>query len=129
MQMQLSFWNIGTHYTYSTDLSVSVIVCLPLTGETEMSDFENCKTGKTFKNWAETIEFKPKFYCHPSNAAGVQSIVQRAASNDQHLRIQGNGHSWSQVLQTKDHLLQLDLLGDAVTAEAGNQVSVPAGIK
>jgi FAD/FMN-containing dehydrogenase len=94
-----------------------------------MSDFEKCKTGKTFKNWAETIEFKPKFYCHPQNAAGVQSIIQRAATNNEHVRIQGNGHSWSQFVQTKDHLLQLDEFGDAVTAQPGNQVSVHAGIK
>jgi hypothetical protein len=90
---------------------------------------EKCKTGKTFKNWAETIEFKPKFYCHPENAADVQSIVQRAASNSQHVRIQGNGHSWSQFVQTKDHLLQLDEFGDAVTPEGSGRVSVHAGIK
>jgi len=36
-----------------------------------MSATEQCKTGKTFKNWAETIEFKPKFYCHPMNAAAA----------------------------------------------------------
>ena len=94
-----------------------------------MSDFEKCKTGKTFKNWAETIEFKPKFYCHPENAAAVQSIMQRASSNSEHVRIQGNGHSWSQFVQTRDHLLQLDLFGDAVTAETNKQVSVHAGIK
>jgi FAD/FMN-containing dehydrogenase len=94
-----------------------------------MSDFEKCKTGKTFKNWAETIEFKPKFYCHPENAAAVQSIVQRAASNNQRVRIQGNGHSWSQFVQTKDHLLQLDEFGDAITPETGGRVSVHAGIK
>ena len=94
-----------------------------------MSDFEKCKTGKTFKNWAETIEFKPKFYCHPENAAGVQSIIQRAATNNQRVRIQGNGHSWSQFVQTRDHLLQLDEFGDAVTAQPGNQVLVHAGIK
>src|SRR5262245_65218347 len=94
-----------------------------------MSDFEKCKTGKTFKNWAETIEFKPTFYCHPENAAGVQSIIQRAATNNEHVRIQGNGHSWSQFVQTKDHLLQLDAFGDAITPEGGGRVSVHAGIK
>lgn len=94
-----------------------------------MTDFEKCKTGKTFKNWAETIEFKPKFYCHPLNAAGVQSIVGRAAANSQNVRIQGNGHSWSQFVQTKDHLLQLDEFGDAITPESGKRVLVHAGIK
>jgi FAD/FMN-containing dehydrogenase len=94
-----------------------------------MSDTEKCKTGKTFKNWAETIEFKPKFYCHPENAAAVQSIINRAASNSQHIRIQGNGHSWSQFVQTKDHLLQLDEMGDALTVEPGMKVSMHAGIK
>ena len=94
-----------------------------------MSATEQCKTGKTFKNWAETIEFKPKFYCHPMNAAAVLSIVQRAATNSEHVRIQGNGHSWSQFIQTRDNLVQLDLMGDAVTAEAGNTVFMNAGIK
>ena len=94
-----------------------------------MSATEQCKTGKTFKNWAETIEFKPKFYCHPMNAAAALSIVQRAATNSEHVRIQGNGHSWSQFIQTRDNLVQLDLMGDAVTAEAGNTVLMNAGIK
>ena len=94
-----------------------------------MSATEQCKTGKTFKNWAETIEFKPKFYCHPNNAAVALSIVQRAATNSEHVRIQGNGHSWSQFIQTRDNLVQLDLMGDAVTAEAGNTVFMNAGIK
>jgi FAD/FMN-containing dehydrogenase len=94
-----------------------------------MSAAEQCKTGKTFKNWAETIEFKPKFYCHPKNAAVALSIVQRAATNNEHVRIQGNGHSWSQFIQTRDNLVQLDLMGDAVTAEAGNTVIMNAGIK
>jgi FAD/FMN-containing dehydrogenase len=94
-----------------------------------MSATEQCKTGKTFKNWAETIEFKPKFYCHPKNAAVALSIVERAATNNEHVRIQGNGHSWSQFIQTRDNLVQLDLMGDAVTAEAGNTVFMNAGIK
>ena len=94
-----------------------------------MSATEQCKTGKTFKNWAETIEFKPKFYCHPKNAAVALSIVERAAANSEHVRIQGNGHSWSQFIQTRDNLVQLDLMGDAVTAEAGNTVFMNAGIK
>ena len=42
-----------------------------------MSNTENCKVGKTFKNWAETIEFKPKFYCHPKNAEAVRSIIEK----------------------------------------------------
>jgi FAD binding domain-containing protein len=94
-----------------------------------MSANEQCKTGKTFKNWAETIEFKPKFYCHPKNAAVALSIVQKAATNSEHVRIQGNGHSWSQFIQTRDNLMQLDLMGDAVTVEAGNTVFMNAGIK
>lgn len=94
-----------------------------------MSASEKCKTGKTFKNWAETIEFKPNSYCHPENAAAVRSIIERAAMNHQNVRVQGNGHSWSQFIQTKDHLLQLDEMGDAITPEAGMRVSMHAGIK
>jgi FAD/FMN-containing dehydrogenase len=94
-----------------------------------MSATDQCKTGKTFKNWAETIEFKPKFYCHPKNAAVALSVVESAAKNSEHVRIQGNGHSWSQFIQTRDNLVQLDLMGDAVTAEAGNTVLMNAGIK
>ena len=94
-----------------------------------MSATEHCRTGKTFKNWAETIEFKPKLYCHPQNAAAALSIVQRAATSREHVRIQGNGHSWSQFVQTSDNLLQLDLMGDAITVEAGQRVSMNAGIK
>jgi len=93
-----------------------------------MSANEDCKTGKTFKNWAETIEFKPQFYCHPRSAAAVLSIVQRAAASQKHVRVQGNGHSWSQFVQTQDNLLQLDLMGDAITVD-GNRVSMNAGIK
>jgi FAD/FMN-containing dehydrogenase len=94
-----------------------------------MPDTQNCKSGKTFKNWAETIEFKPRSYCHPDDGAAVLRIIEQAAQGQQHVRVQGNGHSWSQFIQTQDHLIQLDRLGDGLTANADLQVVMHAGIK
>lgn len=95
-----------------------------------MADNKNCRTGKEFENWAQTIQFKPGSYCQPKDEASVRDILAGAAANGKHLRVQGNGHSWSQFLQTPDTLVWLkDVKGTVRVDPAAKTAAVPAGIK
>lgn len=88
----------------------------------------NCESHHTFRNWSHTIEFRPKSFCKPENEADVISLVKAAARAGTKLRVQGAGHSFSQLLPTEGTLATLDEVPSAITVN-GKSVTVSAGIR
>jgi len=100
-----------------------------------MADKKNCRQGKEFENWAQTIKFTPDTYCQPEDEPSVREIINTAVAAHRHVRVQGNGHSWSQFVQTSDSLLWLKEMGlkdlpAAIRVDAAAKTAtVPAGIR
>jgi FAD/FMN-containing dehydrogenase len=92
-----------------------------------MATFE---TNHTFRNWAETLNFKPERYCQPDNEAEVVTIVKDVLANGGRIRTTGAGHSWSHFVVTDKTLLQLDKLNDALIADVPNlRYTVQGGVR
>lgn len=86
------------------------------------------KTNHTFENWSETIRFRPAIYAEPTSVADLQTIVSNAATDKSHIRVQGAGHSFSQLLPTAGTLVSLDELKLPIVRN-GDEVTVPGGIR
>jgi hypothetical protein len=90
----------------------------------------DCKSGHTFRNWARTLEFKPRRFCKPKTEDRIVEIVQEARTGKGCVRTQGAGHSFSQLLPTNDTLLSLDDMDhDVMVVTNGTEVNVSAGIR
>jgi FAD/FMN-containing dehydrogenase len=89
----------------------------------------HCSNDHTFENWAHTLKFKPSRYCQPESEADVIALVTQAINDGIHIRTQGTGHSWSQLVTTTDTLVELDKLKGTVTVDAQGRATAPAGIQ
>lgn len=87
-----------------------------------------CDDSHEFKNWAETIEFRPARFCEPRSEAEVVAIVKDAVANGTKVRVQGAGHSFNHLVVTDHTLVTLDDVRGTIW-QAGNRVTVPAGIR
>lgn len=87
-----------------------------------------CRTGHVFRNWSETIRFEPRLFCRPRTEQQVVDLVRDAVARGGHLRTQGAGHSFSQLLPTSDTLLTLDDLERPIRVD-GQRVTVPGGLR
>jgi len=103
----------------STNVAGSILE--PVTGV-------NCSTVHTFENWSHTITFQPRRFCRPRTEAEVIAIVKDALATKTHVRTQGAGHSFAQLLPTSDTLLTLDDLTVPITVN-GHRATVPGGIR
>jgi FAD/FMN-containing dehydrogenase len=90
----------------------------------------DCKSGHTFRNWARTLEFKPRRFCKPRTENRIVEIVREARAGQGCVRTQGAGHSFSQLLPTSDTLVSLDDMDhDTMVVTNGTEVNVSAGIR
>jgi L-gulono-1,4-lactone dehydrogenase len=87
-----------------------------------------CDLSHDFENWSHTIEFRPERFCKPRSEAEVVALVKNAIDTHTHVRTQGAGHSFAQLLPTADTLVTLDDLKGPITV-SGNRATVPAGIR
>jgi L-gulono-1,4-lactone dehydrogenase len=92
-----------------------------------MSD---CKSNRTFQNWARTLKFKPERYCEPATEAAVIKIVKDALAKGGRVRACGGGHSWSDFVVTDQTLVQLDKLNKGLVNDVrNNKYTVQAGVR
>jgi FAD/FMN-containing dehydrogenase len=89
----------------------------------------DCKSGHRFKNWARTLEFKPRQFCKPETEQKIVEIVRDARARHGCVRTQGAGHSFSQLLPTDDTLVSLDDMDNDSIVVQGKDVRVPAGMR
>lgn len=85
-------------------------------------------TAHLFHNWSHTIKFNPHRYFEPTTEEQVIAIVRDCVAAGTHVRTQGAGHSFSQLLTTPDTLLSLDRLERPLSVD-GHRVTVAAGVR
>ncbi len=54
-----------------------------------------CENGKSWQNWADTIEFTPNTLCQPTTFKELQQALESAQTQKAPVRVAGSGHSWS----------------------------------
>ncbi len=82
----------------------------------------------TFRNWSRTVTFNVNEFKKPKNEAEVVQLVKDARDNQKLVRVQGAGHSFSQLVTTNDVLVSLDDIPDTCTVN-GTQATVNGGIR
>jgi FAD/FMN-containing dehydrogenase len=87
-----------------------------------------CDSSHHFKNWSKTIKFRPQQFCKPRSEDEVVAVVKHAMDTHTHVRTQGAGHSFAQLVVTDHTLITLDDMRGAIWT-AGNRVTVPGGIR
>ena len=85
---------------------------------------------KTWRNWSGTSRFKPEKMLYPSSIDDVVYIVKEARKQNKRIRVVGAGHSFTELVQTDDWLISLDLLsGIESLNEEEKTVTVFAGTR
>lgn len=82
----------------------------------------------TFHNWSRTVTFKANEFAKPRSEAEVSQLVAAAAAAGKCVRVQGAGHSFSQILTTNDTLVTLDEIKDSCVVD-GHKATVNGGIR
>ncbi len=82
----------------------------------------------TFRNWSHTVTFKVDEFKKPKSEQDVVDLVKAAAASGKNVRVQGAGHSFSQLLTTNDVLVSLDDMPDTCVVN-GTQATVNGGIR
>lgn len=80
----------------------------------------------TWKNWAENVICNPEQILKPSSEEEIISIIQTAAKNEKSIRMVGNGHSFSGLVETDSIIVALDNWGGLINVE-GQVATVKAG--
>ncbi len=81
---------------------------------------------KTWTNWAGTAECHPRTFLYPTSEEEIQSIVKEAIKDGHKVRVAGNGHSFTKLVETDSILLSLDKWQGIIEVD-GNIVEVRSG--
>ena len=85
---------------------------------------------RSFQNWARTHRSGPVRYSEPQSEAELADRIRRAAGADEHVKVVGAGHSWSDIAVPRDTWINLDRLDRVVAVDAETRrVRVQAGIR
>ena len=83
-----------------------------------------------WRNWAGNLQAGPTNIAHPSSEAEIISLVRRAASEKEPIRVAGSGHSFTPLCVTNGTLITLDgLQGVIAIDQAAQTARIFAGTK
>ncbi len=83
-----------------------------------------------FRNWAGNVSCGPTAIHRPHSEEAVADLVGSIAGRGERLRVVGAGHSWSDIVRTDGHHIQLDHLDAVHHVDAQNRrVTVGAGLR
>ncbi|HEV3137581.1 MAG TPA: FAD-binding protein, partial [Pirellulales bacterium] len=83
-----------------------------------------------WSNWSGSVRCQPRQLLSPQSEAEVVSIVRRAATAGQIVRVNGTGHSFTPLCASNDVLLSLDRLAGIESVDAaGRRAWIGAGTK
>jgi FAD/FMN-containing dehydrogenase len=83
-----------------------------------------------WRNWAGNLQAEPTTIVHPTSEADIISLVRRAASEKEPLRIAGSGHSFTPLCITNGTLITLDGLQGLIAIDQTTQTArIAAGTK
>lgn len=79
-----------------------------------------------FSNWAKNIQSNVKNYFQPETEEEIISVVKQYEK----IRLVGTGHSWSDICETNEAIINLDCYSNIISIDKKNKlVTVQAGIK
>lgn len=88
------------------------------------------RTGYVFRNWDSSLSSAPRQFYQPTSEGELLEIVSAVRLAGEKLRVVGAGHSWSPLVLTDQHLLNLDHVNQFIGVDAERQqVTVGAGIR
>ena len=83
--------------------------------------------GRTWTNWSQTFQCQPQQILYPASIEEVCTLVKEAAAVQKKIRVVGAGHSFTNLVQTDDWLVSLDLLSGIENIDEGNGTATVLG--
>ncbi len=83
--------------------------------------------GRSWTNWSQTFHCQPQQILYPATIEEVCTLVNEAAANQKKIRIVGAGHSFTNLVQTNDWLVSLDLLSGIEKIDEVNETATVLG--
>ena len=85
---------------------------------------------KHWQNWAQNQTCFPDHFHQPRTKLEIIELVNQARREGQRVRVVGSGHSWSPLVSTDDHLINLDKYNRVLNVNQQElTVTVQAGIR
>ncbi|MFC6903589.1 D-arabinono-1,4-lactone oxidase [Halalkalicoccus tibetensis] len=72
----------------------------------------------TWTNWSGSVSFEPDRILEPENEDELRAIVRRCAEEGRTVRVAGEGHSWTPVVETDDVVVSLGNMTGLVSCDA-----------
>src|SRR5689334_22908313 len=76
-----------------------------------------------WRNWAGNFQAGPTNIVHPTSEAEIISLVRRAASEKEPIRVAGSGHSFTPLCVTNGTLITLDGLQGVIASDQATQTA------
>ena len=84
----------------------------------------------TLQNWSGSVQFKPNEIAFPTSEEEVSTLVRRAATTGQKVRVVGAAHSFTPLAATTDIMVSLDKMQGLIHAAPHTlRVTVWAGTR
>ena len=81
-----------------------------------------------WRNWASDQHCVPVAHHHPARDEDIAAIIARAMAEQRSVRVAGAGHSFSDIVLTNGHLIELDRMATVLDADReSGLVKVQAG--
>ncbi len=81
------------------------------------------KQGKKWSNWAGNVECLSEQIFFPKNEAEIVEIIHFAKANGKRIRVVGEGHSFSPLIETEDYIISLRALSGVHSVDKENKVA------
>ncbi len=65
---------------------------------------------RRWHNWSHSVQARPRTFVQPRSVDSLIAVVKDATQDGRHVRVVGDGHSFTPLAQTDDVLLSLDYL-------------------
>lgn len=82
---------------------------------------------RTWTNWSQTFHCQPQKILYPASIEDVCTLVKEAADRQKNIRVVGAGHSFTNLVQTNDWLVSLDLLNGIEKIDEANGTATVLG--
>lgn len=91
-------------------------------------DSLNETPGEEWTNWSGNVSFEPDRLVTPETEAELQSIVRHCVATNRTVRVAGQGHSWTPLVETDDVVVSLNNMTGLVSYDAdANEATIRGG--
>src|SRR5688572_22043055 len=83
----------------------------------------NAKKGTQWQNWAGNVECTAEQIFYPRTEQEIVKIIHQAKAEGKRIRVVGEGHSFSQLIETDSYILSLRMMTGIIHVDKDNKTA------